>query len=79
MALQAACVGNHDWDMGLDNFRQLAAQCKFPWLLSNVLDKGTSELAVGVGFWGVGWGVRAGVGSGHIAHCSPCSATACNC
>jgi hypothetical protein len=41
-------VGNHDWDMGLDNFRQLAATCKFPWLLSNVLDKGTSELRIQV-------------------------------
>ncbi|EHY57146.1 hypothetical protein HRR80_009175 [Exophiala dermatitidis] len=33
-----ACVGNHDLDFGVKQFRSLASQCKFPWLLANVLD-----------------------------------------
>ncbi|KAI9690082.1 MAG: hypothetical protein M1820_010021 [Bogoriella megaspora] len=35
-----ACVGNHDLDFGVTQFSHLAAQCKFPWLLANVLDPG---------------------------------------
>ncbi|KAJ5593807.1 uncharacterized protein N7459_000015 [Penicillium hispanicum] len=33
-----ACVGNHDLDFGVAQFRHLASQCHFPWLLANVLD-----------------------------------------
>ncbi|KAF2099902.1 5'-nucleotidase [Rhizodiscina lignyota] len=33
-----ACVGNHDLDFGVTQFCNLAGQCKFPWLLANVLD-----------------------------------------
>ncbi|KAK5954367.1 hypothetical protein OHC33_004089 [Knufia fluminis] len=33
-----ACVGNHDLDFGIRQFRHLSGQCKFPWLLANVLD-----------------------------------------
>ncbi|KIV91536.1 hypothetical protein PV10_06065 [Exophiala mesophila] len=33
-----ACVGNHDLDFGIRQFRSLASQCTFPWLLANVLD-----------------------------------------
>ncbi|KAJ6080516.1 hypothetical protein N7467_010269 [Penicillium canescens] len=33
-----ACVGNHDLDFGVVQFRHLASQCHFPWLLANVLD-----------------------------------------
>jgi hypothetical protein len=29
---------NHDLDFGVRQFRNLASQCKFPWLLANVLD-----------------------------------------
>ncbi|KIX96864.1 uncharacterized protein Z520_07584 [Fonsecaea multimorphosa CBS 102226] len=35
---QVACVGNHDLDFGVKQFRSLAQQCTFPWLLANVLD-----------------------------------------
>ncbi|PNS15083.1 3-hydroxyisobutyryl-CoA hydrolase, mitochondrial [Sphaceloma murrayae] len=35
----ATCVGNHDLDFGIPQFHKLAKQCKFPWLLSNILDK----------------------------------------
>ncbi|PCG96061.1 5'-Nucleotidase/apyrase [Penicillium occitanis (nom. inval.)] len=33
-----ACIGNHDLDFGVAQFRHLRSQCKFPWLLANVLD-----------------------------------------
>ncbi|PVI00350.1 Metallo-dependent phosphatase [Periconia macrospinosa] len=33
-----ACVGNHDLDFGIKQYRHLSSQCKFPWLLANVLD-----------------------------------------
>ncbi|PYH87630.1 Metallo-dependent phosphatase [Aspergillus ellipticus CBS 707.79] len=33
-----ACVGNHDLDFGVTQFRHLRDQCRFPWLLANVLD-----------------------------------------
>ncbi|KAJ5884647.1 hypothetical protein N7495_009157 [Penicillium taxi] len=38
-----ACVGNHDLDFGVTQFRYLAGQCHFPWLLANVLDPGLGE------------------------------------
>ena len=39
----ASCVGNHDLDFGVKQFRNLAKQCKFPWLLANVLDPALGE------------------------------------
>ncbi|OJD16565.1 hypothetical protein AJ78_03256 [Emergomyces pasteurianus Ep9510] len=38
-----ACVGNHDLDFGIPQFRHLSSQCKFPWLLANVLDPALGE------------------------------------
>ncbi|KAK3045298.1 hypothetical protein LTS18_014093, partial [Coniosporium uncinatum] len=38
-----ACIGNHDLDFGIKQFRNLANQCKFPWLLANVLDPALGE------------------------------------
>ncbi|PGH36389.1 hypothetical protein GX50_00724 [[Emmonsia] crescens] len=38
-----ACVGNHDLDFGVPQFRHLRSQCKFPWLLANVLDPALGE------------------------------------
>ncbi|KAF1812353.1 5'-nucleotidase [Eremomyces bilateralis CBS 781.70] len=38
-----ACVGNHDLDFGVDQFRYLASQCNFPWLLANILDPALGE------------------------------------
>ncbi|KAF2227512.1 5'-nucleotidase-like protein [Elsinoe ampelina] len=35
----ATCVGNHDLDFGIPQFQKLTKQCKFPWLLSNIMDK----------------------------------------
>jgi 5'-nucleotidase len=36
--VDAACVGNHELDMGVPQFEHLASQCNFPWLLANVTD-----------------------------------------
>ncbi|KAL2193964.1 Metallo-dependent phosphatase-like protein [Corynascus similis CBS 632.67] len=33
-----ACVGNHDLDFGVRQYRHLTSKCNFPWLLANVLD-----------------------------------------
>ncbi|KAK7182679.1 hypothetical protein DPSP01_009636 [Paraphaeosphaeria sporulosa] len=33
-----ACVGNHDLDFGVKQYMHLSEQCKFPWLLANVID-----------------------------------------
>ncbi|KAI9873178.1 MAG: hypothetical protein M1830_000748 [Pleopsidium flavum] len=38
-----ACVGNHDLDFGVPQFRHLRNQCTFPWLLANVLDPDLGE------------------------------------
>ncbi|KAL6238355.1 hypothetical protein BDW75DRAFT_227989 [Aspergillus navahoensis] len=38
-----ACVGNHDLDFGIAQFRHLRDQCQFPWLLANVLDPALGE------------------------------------
>ncbi|KUI63462.1 Trifunctional nucleotide phosphoesterase protein YfkN [Cytospora mali] len=43
--LQTDCasLGNHDLDFGVGQFQHLAAQCKFPWLIANVLDPALGE------------------------------------
>ena len=38
-----ACLGNHDLDFGVEQFRYLAGMCKFPWLCANVLDPALGE------------------------------------
>ncbi|RAH47284.1 putative 5'-nucleotidase [Aspergillus brunneoviolaceus CBS 621.78] len=38
-----ACVGNHDLDFGVTQFRHLRTQCQFPWLLANVIDPALGE------------------------------------
>lgn len=34
---------NHDLDFGVTQFEHLSRQCKFPWLLANVLDPALGE------------------------------------
>ena len=34
--IEVACMGNHDFDFGVENLEKLVSQTKFPWLLSNV-------------------------------------------
>jgi 2',3'-cyclic-nucleotide 2'-phosphodiesterase (5'-nucleotidase family) len=43
LKLDAACLGNHDLDLGIAEFAMLAEECSFPWICSNVRDKHTSE------------------------------------
>jgi len=38
-----AALGNHDLDFGVTQFKRLAAKCKFPWLIANVLDPALGE------------------------------------
>ncbi|KAK3903498.1 Metallo-dependent phosphatase-like protein [Staphylotrichum tortipilum] len=38
-----ACVGNHDLDFGVRQYRHLTSKCNFPWLLANVLDPALGE------------------------------------
>jgi len=41
MGYDAAAVGNHEFDFGLDGLRERAAQSTFPFLSANIRDKGT--------------------------------------
>ena len=34
--MDAACLGNHDLDLGIAEFRNLVTDCNFPWICSNV-------------------------------------------
>ena len=39
----AACVGNHDFDFGVDNLIELINETNFPWLMSNCFDVKTKK------------------------------------
>lgn len=41
IGVNAATVGNHDLDYGLENFITLKDMCEFRWLMANVLDPET--------------------------------------
>ncbi|OQO10168.1 hypothetical protein B0A48_04525 [Cryoendolithus antarcticus] len=41
--VNAACLGNHDLDFGIEQFASLAGKCDFPWLCANVLDPALGE------------------------------------
>jgi 5'-nucleotidase len=38
-----ACLGNHDLDFGVEQFRHLEGLCHFPWLCANVEDPALGE------------------------------------
>ena len=38
LGLDAACVGNHDFDYKLEHVIKLTSSCNFPWLCSNIFD-----------------------------------------
>ncbi|KZP00929.1 Metallo-dependent phosphatase [Calocera viscosa TUFC12733] len=38
-----ALTGNHDFDFGYPHLTTLVMDCKFPWLLSNIIDKNTGQ------------------------------------
>ena len=39
--VHVACIGNHDFDFGIDHFIDLKELTNFPWLLTNVNDSRT--------------------------------------
>ena len=40
---ECAVFGNHEFDFGIDNLQSFVKQTKFPWLMSNVIDKETNK------------------------------------
>lgn len=46
LGINAACVGNHDFDFGVEKMAKLISATNFPWLLSNarLADEGASRL-----------------------------------
>lgn len=47
LQVQASVVGNHEFDFGPSVLNKYIKECKFPWLLSNVLNKDTNGQLVG--------------------------------
>ena len=45
MNYDAAAIGNHEFDFGLDGLRERAAQAEYPLLSANIRDKETGEVA----------------------------------
>ncbi|KAK5164661.1 uncharacterized protein LTR77_009867 [Saxophila tyrrhenica] len=43
IGIDAATVGNHEFDFGEANFKKLAQRCDFPWLLANLDDPNAGE------------------------------------
>ncbi|WP_243290917.1 bifunctional UDP-sugar hydrolase/5'-nucleotidase [Bacillus sp. FJAT-47783] len=43
----AAVVGNHEFNFGLDFFKKAMSESKFPWLSCNILDEKTNEPTFG--------------------------------
>ncbi|GMH72035.1 hypothetical protein TrST_g2555 [Triparma strigata] len=41
--IDVACMGNHDFDFGIENLISLTRTCEFPWLISNVVYKPTGR------------------------------------
>lgn len=44
MGYQAAAIGNHDFDYGLDNLQARAAQADFPFISANIRQKATGAI-----------------------------------
>ncbi|XP_063043095.1 5'-nucleotidase-like [Engraulis encrasicolus] len=43
LGIHCAVFGNHEFDFGVDTLEELTQQTSFPWFLSNVYDKFTSQ------------------------------------
>ncbi|XP_036382207.1 snake venom 5'-nucleotidase-like [Megalops cyprinoides] len=43
LGVHCAVYGNHEFDFGVDHLEEMTSQMDFPWLLSNVYDRFTSE------------------------------------
>jgi 2',3'-cyclic-nucleotide 2'-phosphodiesterase/3'-nucleotidase/5'-nucleotidase len=46
MGIQAAAIGNHDFDWSVDTLRQRMAESRYPWLASNIFDSTTGRRPV---------------------------------
>lgn len=42
--IDVACVGNHEFDFGLDIIESLFRRCNFPWLCSNIFNVKTGSI-----------------------------------
>ena len=47
MNIRAACMGNHDFDYGVDVLQEAVVESNFPWMLSNAWDRETGERFAG--------------------------------
>jgi len=47
MGIHTACLGNHDFDFGLENLTRFVESTNFPWLMANVLDPKTQRPLAG--------------------------------
>jgi 5'-nucleotidase len=63
IGVDVAVYGNHDFDFGIGNLEKRARECKFPWLISNVLNPKTKlPLANGISEHVLNWqGNRIGI------------------
>jgi 5'-nucleotidase len=43
LGVDAACIGNHEFDFGINVLHQRVLESKFPWILSNVVTKNTGD------------------------------------
>lgn len=43
LGIEVACLGNHEFDFGFTNAKNLIEQCNFPWICSNVTDLNDQE------------------------------------
>lgn len=44
LAPDVALTGNHDFDFGYPQLSKLVQDCKFPWILSNIIDEDTNRV-----------------------------------
>ena len=49
LGVHTACIGNHDFDFGMETMSELIGQTNFPWLTANVLDNRTNKPLGGMG------------------------------
>ncbi|KAG2499917.1 hypothetical protein HYH03_002204 [Edaphochlamys debaryana] len=63
IGVNVACIGNHDFDWGVDNLVKLNSQCNFPWLMANVLQKDSDlPFASAQATWLHDWGgIKVGI------------------
>lgn len=43
LKVHTACCGNHDFDFGIDELEYSIGSCNFPWVLTNVFERSSSD------------------------------------